>query len=121
MWNFYIACTKLMASRANPSTGLSLGRRVWAARERVRRGEVTRPSSIPWASQPEVLEYDITHVVYVMIPKSGTSKLYVGVTSASAWTRLGTRMTSLMQGQGEGRYEDTFSRCTREVHSSYAR
>ena len=75
------------------------GIRLWELRERVRTGATARPEKLTWASQPTVLDYDATHVIYAMLSKRGGKVPYVGVTSMSSWERWKTRMATVHLGE----------------------
>ena len=99
MWNFFVACTKPDSLRSNPGAAMRRGIRLWELRERVRTGATARPEKLTWASQPTVLDYDATHVIYAMLSKRGGKVPYVGVTSMSSWERWKTRMATVHLGE----------------------
>ena len=70
------------------------GRRVQAMRRRVHAGTVRRPAACkpPSGDADDVLTYDLTHVVYAIIPTDTSGRIYVGCTSETAYIRHTRRL-----------------------------
>jgi len=100
MWNFLLACACATPLRPNPGSAVRWGRALWAKREAVRLGAVSRPSSLVWAPQRAILSYEVTHVVYLMAPKRARGRSYVGITSMSGWLRLQGRIQEVFYADG---------------------
>ena len=105
-----MACVHQHAGRDRVGAALARGREVWALRERVRTGAVTRPDALTWAVQPDVLLLDSEHVVYCVMAKRGSHRRYVGITTQGAWTRQVQRVQSAFWHGGKRDTLDPFSR-----------
>lgn len=94
-WNYFLACTQTN-DRAGPA--LRQSRRLWRLRERVREGLVKRP--LMWHPQPDMLTYDQSHVIYLLLPKTTSGRRYVGITAQSLWKRHTARWGEFFDLEG---------------------